>query len=104
MKRCLLLSEGVQLPGWFGVGTAFPFGVLMTGADLPNASPYFIAIERMIDADISATLGVPVLAVYAVVLPGSGEDLRISPKAVLAEVGWATPQPDARRPEVVSFF
>ncbi|WP_104046089.1 GAP family protein [Arthrobacter sp. ZGTC412] len=59
--------KGVQLPGWFGVGTAFPLGVLMTGADLPNAFPYFIAIERMIDADASAALGVPVLAVYAVV-------------------------------------
>lgn len=59
--------KGVQLPGWFGVGTAFPLGVLMTGADLPNAFPYFIAIERMIDADVPAALGVPVLAMYAVV-------------------------------------
>ena len=59
--------KGVQLPGWFGVGTAFPLGVLMTGADLPNAFPYFIAIERMIDADTSQALGVPILAVYAAV-------------------------------------
>ena len=39
----------------------------MTGADLPNAFPYFIAIERMIDADTSQALGVPILAVYAAV-------------------------------------
>ena len=26
----------------------------MTGADLPNAFPYFIAIERLVSADIGA--------------------------------------------------
>lgn len=59
--------KGIGLPSWFGVGTALPFGVLVTGADLPNAFPYFIAIERMIDADTSAGVGLLVLAGYAVI-------------------------------------
>lgn len=58
---------GIALPPWFGVWTAFPFGVLVTGADLPNAFPYFIAIERMLDADTPAGEGLLVLAGYAVV-------------------------------------
>lgn len=60
-------QKGVSLPTWFGVGTALPLGVLMTGADLPNAFPYFIAIERMINADTSAGVGLLVLAGYAVI-------------------------------------
>ncbi|MHA7262200.1 GAP family protein [Arthrobacter sp. TMN-37] len=59
--------KGVNLPSWFGVGTAFPLGVLMTGADLPNAFPYFIAIERLIDADTGLAAGLLVLVGYAVV-------------------------------------
>ena len=34
----------------------------MTAADLPNAFPYFIAIERLVDAQISPTVGMLVLA------------------------------------------
>jgi cytochrome c biogenesis protein CcdA len=59
--------KSIGLPSWFGVGTALPFGVLVTGADLPNAFPYFIAIERMVDADTSTGAGLLVLAGYAVV-------------------------------------
>ncbi len=59
--------RGVTLPAWFGVGTAFPLGILMTGADLPNAFPYFIAIERMIDAGTATGVGLLVLGGYAVV-------------------------------------
>ena len=55
------------LPSWFGVGTALPLAVLVTGADLPNAFPYFIAIERMIDARIMTGTGLLVLAGYAVI-------------------------------------
>ncbi|MEJ1116699.1 GAP family protein [Paenarthrobacter sp. CCNWLY172] len=59
--------KGIGLPSWFGIGTAFPFGVLVTGADLPNAFPYFIAIERMVDADTSTGTGLLVLAGYAII-------------------------------------
>lgn len=59
--------EGIGLPSWFGIGTALPFGVLVTGADLPNAFPYFIAIERMVDADTSTGTGLLVLAGYAII-------------------------------------
>lgn len=58
---------GIGLPSWFGVGTALPLGVLVTGADLPNAFPYFIAIERMIDAATTTGTGLLVLAGYAVI-------------------------------------
>ncbi|WP_165067085.1 GAP family protein [Marisediminicola senii] len=59
--------KGIDLPSWFGVWTAFPLGILVTGADLPNAFPYFIAIERMIAASVDLPVGLLVLAGYAVV-------------------------------------
>lgn len=59
--------KGIGLPSWFGVGTALPLGVLVTGADLPNAFPYFIAIERMIDAGITTGAGLLALAGYALI-------------------------------------
>ena len=40
--------QAISLPAWFSPATALPLGVVMTGADLPNAFPYFIAIERLI--------------------------------------------------------
>lgn len=40
----------VALPNWFRPTTALPFGILITAADLPNAFPYFVAIERMVTA------------------------------------------------------
>jgi hypothetical protein len=39
----------------------------MTGADLPNAFPYFIAIERLVSADLTPFTAVLVLVAYAVV-------------------------------------
>lgn len=57
----------IGLPAWFNPATAAGLGVVMTGADLPNAFPYFIAIERLLAADLSTLTAVLVLAVYAVV-------------------------------------
>lgn len=57
----------IGLPSWFTPWTALPFGVLLTGADLPNAFPYFIAIERLLDAQVAPGEGLLVLAGYAVV-------------------------------------
>jgi cytochrome c biogenesis protein CcdA len=57
----------IRLPAWFTPWTALPFGVLLTGADLPNAFPYFIAIERLIDAEVTPGQGLLVLAGYAVI-------------------------------------
>ncbi|GAA4880101.1 hypothetical protein [Actinomycetospora straminea] len=59
--------SAVALPGWFSVWTAVPTGVLVTGADLPNAFPYFIAIERMAAAGIGVGAATLLLAGYAVV-------------------------------------
>jgi hypothetical protein len=39
----------------------------MTGADLPNAFPYFIAIERLLAAGIATPTATVVLAMYAFV-------------------------------------
>jgi hypothetical protein len=42
--------SAVALPGWVGPWTAAPLGALVTGADLPNAFPYLVAIERLVAA------------------------------------------------------
>jgi Sap, sulfolipid-1-addressing protein len=57
----------VELPAWFSPWTAAPIGVLVTGADLPNAFPYLVAIERLLAADVPNGPGVVALALYAVV-------------------------------------
>lgn len=44
--------SAVGLPEWFTPVTPAGLGVVMTGADLPNAFPYFIAIERLLAAGI----------------------------------------------------
>jgi hypothetical protein len=57
----------ITLPPWFRPATAFPFGVVITAADLPNAFPYFIAIERLVDAGVPTWHGLLVIAGYTVV-------------------------------------
>ncbi|MCM6762288.1 GAP family protein [Rathayibacter sp. ZW T2_19] len=57
----------IALPRWFTPWTALPFGALLTGADLPNAFPYFIAIERLLDARLGPAEGLLILGGYAVV-------------------------------------
>ncbi|WP_157970505.1 GAP family protein [Nakamurella deserti] len=57
----------VLLPSWFGPWTAAPLGVVATGADLPNAFPYLLAIERLNAADVPVGPGLGVLAGYALV-------------------------------------
>ncbi|HYP43809.1 MAG TPA: GAP family protein [Propionibacteriaceae bacterium] len=59
--------RAVALPAWFSPATALPLGIVVTGADLPNAFPYFIAIERLISARVPAGPGLAVLVGYAVV-------------------------------------
>lgn len=56
-----------SLPDWFTPVTAVGLGVVMTAADLPNAFPYFITIERLLAADITTGTGLLVVAVYSVV-------------------------------------
>jgi hypothetical protein len=59
--------KAIELPSWFGAWTAAPLGVLVTGADLPNAFLYFIAIERLVDADVATSTGLLVLGSYGLV-------------------------------------
>ncbi len=59
--------RAVTLPAWFGPWTAAPLGVLVTGADLPNAFPYVVAIERLVTAGVPDGQAVAVLAGYALV-------------------------------------
>ena len=59
--------SAVGLPEWFTPLTAGGLGTLMTGADLPNAFPYFIAIERLVSADLGTLTALLVLVAYAVV-------------------------------------
>jgi len=56
-----------SLPTWFTPWTAFPLGLVVTGADLPNAFPYFIAIERLVSAEVSVASAMAVLGVYSVI-------------------------------------
>ena len=49
------------------LGTGAGLGVVMTGADLPNAFPYVIAVERLLDASVGTGTALLVLALYAVV-------------------------------------
>ena len=57
----------VRLPDWFSPATAIGLGAGMTAADGPNAFPYFIAIERLLNAHVSGLTGVAVIAGYAAV-------------------------------------
>lgn len=59
--------RAIELPAWFTPWTALPFGALITAADLPNALPYFIAIERLVASDASIGQGLLVLAGYSLV-------------------------------------
>lgn len=59
--------SAVVLPNWFGPWTAAPAGIIATGADLPNAFPYLIAIERLTAAQVAPATGMLVLAGYALV-------------------------------------
>ena len=60
----------VVLPRWVGLWTALPLGVLVTGADLPNAFPYLVAVERLVAADVPPATALAVLAGYALVYVG----------------------------------
>lgn len=57
----------ITLPAWFRPATAVPFGIVVTAADLPNAFPYFIAIERMVASEISVPTGLAVIGLYDVI-------------------------------------
>lgn len=59
--------RAIALPAWFTPWTALPFGVLLTAADLPNAFPYFIAIERMVATEVPLGVGLAILAGYTVI-------------------------------------
>jgi hypothetical protein len=57
----------VALPAWVSVRTAVPLGALLTGADLPNAFPYFLAVERLVTAAVHTGPAILVLVGYALV-------------------------------------
>ena len=61
------VRPAVTVPGWVNPASAAVLGLVMTGADLPNAFPYFIAIERIVNADVGATRSFLIIAGYAVV-------------------------------------
>jgi hypothetical protein len=59
--------KAFTLPGWFRPTTALPVGIAATVADLPNAFPLFIAVERLVAAAVSWELGVLAWLGYALV-------------------------------------
>ncbi|MFC7484328.1 hypothetical protein ACFQX7_35855 [Luedemannella flava] len=61
------IRPAVTVPGWVNPLSAALLGLVSTGADLPNAFPYFIAIERMVNADVGTTRSLMIIAGYALV-------------------------------------
>lgn len=59
--------SAIRLPVWFTPTRAAALGVVMTAADLPNAFPYFIAIERLVTADVTVTVALAALLSYGVI-------------------------------------
>ncbi|HSW43310.1 MAG TPA: GAP family protein [Patescibacteria group bacterium] len=57
----------ILLPSWVNSRTAGLLGVAMTGADFPNAWPYFIAIGQLVTAGLPHLTALAVIAGYAVV-------------------------------------
>lgn len=106
--------SAVVLPRWFGPWTAAPVGMLVTAADLPNAFPYLVAIERLVAAGVPFGSGLWVLAGYAVVycLPclvllavgtAHGERVRRRLQRVYDRIGQARTVPRSV-PAAVSLF
>ena len=61
------IRPAVTVPGWVNPASAAALGLLMTGADLPNAFPHFIAIERVVDAGVGTARSLTIIAGYALV-------------------------------------
>ncbi len=61
------IRPAVTVPRWVNPLSAGVLGLVMTGADLPNAFPYFIAIERIVNADVGTTRSMVIIAGYALV-------------------------------------
>ncbi|MEV6492704.1 GAP family protein, partial [Actinoplanes sp. NPDC051633] len=61
------IRPAVTVPGWVNPTSAAVLGLVMTGADLPNAFPYFIAIERIVNADLGTTRSLVIIAGYALI-------------------------------------
>lgn len=59
--------QPVALPAWFRPSTAVPFGFVITAADAPTAFPYFIAIERMVSAEVSLGPGLAAVGLYTLI-------------------------------------
>lgn len=59
--------KALLLPAWFGPITAFPIGAVATVADLPNAFPLFVAVERLTSAPLEGPVAVLALAGYVAV-------------------------------------
>ncbi|MGY1593189.1 hypothetical protein ACI79D_14540 [Geodermatophilus sp. SYSU D00708] len=76
---------------------------MVTVADLPNAFPYLIAIERLLAADVATTPALTTLAAYAFIycLPclvllavgvACGEGVRTRLRAVQERLGRSRPE------------
>lgn len=59
--------KAISLPAWFSARTALPFGAFLTAADLPNAFPYFITIERMVSRDVDQNTGLLIILGYTLI-------------------------------------
>ncbi len=59
--------RGYGLPAWVNAWSAFPLGLVATISDIPNAFPMFLAVERLVDANIAPATAAIVLAGYTAI-------------------------------------
>lgn len=59
--------KAISLPTWFSPWTAIPLGALLTAADLPNAFPYFITIERLVSNEVELNAGLLIILGYTLI-------------------------------------
>lgn len=57
----------LKLPSWVNPWSGLPLGFLATVADLPNAFPMFLAVERVVNAGASSAVAVSLLVGYAII-------------------------------------
>ncbi|SDO48685.1 GAP family protein [Alkalicoccus daliensis] len=59
--------HGMKLPGWVNPWTAFPFGILLMLMDIPFSFPMFLAVERLVELEITPQIASLTLFVYTLV-------------------------------------
>lgn len=103
------VEQPVVIPDWLSPPRAALLGLATTVVDLPNAFPYVIAIERLIDAGVEDLTAAGVIAVYGLIyclpcialvilwrLPGAPIQRRLAPHIERFRAGGPRPAQPGR--------